>query len=136
VEAAVITGVSRVVLQVRDQDAAKTFWTETIGFDCLQDTTMGDERWVEVRPPDAGPVISLVPGADVQAAAAEEPSLPTSGVFFECDDIVATHQQLSARGVLFSQPPVKQFFGWWAVFEDPDGQRHALRQRGDEPLHA
>lgn len=129
-----ITGVGRVVLQVVDQDAAKAFWTEKVGFECLQDTTVGDERWLEVRPSGGGPVIALVAGG-VSAPEDDGTSMPTSNVFFECDDILATHAELSAKGVSFSQPPTQQFFGWWAVIEDPDGQRHALRQRDDEPLH-
>lgn len=128
-----ITGVSRVVLQVADQEAARAFWIEKVGFECVHDTTMGDERWIEVRPPSGGPVISLVAGG-APVPTSDAPSLPTSNIFLACDDIVATHAELSARGVRFAQPPIQQPFGWWAVIEDPDGQRHALRQDGDEPL--
>jgi predicted enzyme related to lactoylglutathione lyase len=35
---------------------------------------------------------------------------------------------LSARGVEFPQPPVEQPFGWWAMFNDSDGNRFALEQ--------
>jgi hypothetical protein len=27
-------------------------------------------------------------------------------------------------------PPERQHFGWWALFEDPDGTRYALGQLG------
>lgn len=33
-------------------------------------------------------------------------------------------------GPEFPQPPVSMFFGWWALFCDPDGNRFALNQRG------
>jgi lactoylglutathione lyase len=29
----------------------------------------------------------------------------------------------------FPQPPVEQPFGWWSLFEDPDGNRFALVPR-------
>jgi hypothetical protein len=31
-----------------------------------------------------------------------------------------------ARGVEVPVPPERQHFGWWALFEDPDGTRYAL----------
>jgi hypothetical protein len=48
----VISAVSKVVLGVRVQDRAKEFWTESIGFELVQDPGDGQERWVEVRSPD------------------------------------------------------------------------------------
>ncbi len=43
-------------------------------------------------------------------------------------DIRKTHDELVARGIGFSQPPVEMFFGWWAVFNDPEGNRIALNR--------
>ena len=54
--------------------------------------------------------------------------LPHSPVFFNCADIEATYRQLSERGVRFPTPPARQHFGWWSLFEDPDGTRYALGQ--------
>jgi len=36
---------------------------------------------------------------------------------------------LSAKGVKFPEPPSKQFFGWWSMFEDSHGARYALGQK-------
>jgi predicted enzyme related to lactoylglutathione lyase len=57
------------------------------------------------------------------------PSLPTSNVFFYAEDLQQTHQELTARGVEFPLPPVQQPFGWWSLFQDPDGNRFALVPR-------
>ncbi len=59
-----------------------------------------------------------------------DPSLPTSNVFFYTDDLQQTHKELAARGVQFPVPPVQQPFGWWSIFEDPDGNRFGLVPRG------
>ena len=59
-----------------------------------------------------------------------DPMLPTSNVWFYCEDLAATHKELSARGVEFPQPPVELFFGWWSIFSDPDGNRFVLMPRG------
>jgi predicted enzyme related to lactoylglutathione lyase len=49
-------------------------------------------------------------------------------VFFNCVDIEATYRELSDRGVRFPSPPQRMHFGWWSLFEDPDGTRYALGQ--------
>jgi predicted enzyme related to lactoylglutathione lyase len=54
--------------------------------------------------------------------------LPHSDVFFNSEDIVQTHRELSERGVGFPTPPTKMPFGWWALFEDESGTRYALGQ--------
>lgn len=123
-----ITGVQKVVVPVDDQEVARRFWTDTIGFDLVSDETYGDERWIEVTPPDRALLLVLSPRG---AAARHEPGnerLPHSDLFFTCSDIEATYARLTARGVKFPVPPARQHFGWWAMFEDPDGTRYALGQ--------
>ena len=88
-----------------------------------------EERWLEVRPPDQA--VSLV--LDLRGEGSKGPeeapeALPTSNVMFRCDDLQATYEELSARGVDFPQPPVQQPFGWWSMFNDTDGNRFALQQ--------
>jgi predicted enzyme related to lactoylglutathione lyase len=123
-----IGGVTKVVIEVEDQERAKAFWTGTLGFELVQDTPYGEERWLEVRTPDKATVLVL----DVRRGprpTAPDPSLPTSNVFFYADDLARTHEELRERGVAFAVPPVEQPFGWWSVFEDPDGNRFALVPR-------
>jgi hypothetical protein len=57
----VIDGVSLVNLNVsvKDQDLAKSFWTETVGFELVSDQQMGPERWIRVTPPDRSVVLVL-----------------------------------------------------------------------------
>jgi predicted enzyme related to lactoylglutathione lyase len=125
---AVIKGVSKVVLAVEDQQQAKQFWTTRMGFRVTQDETFGDERWVEVAPPDGGPVLVLSPRPAGQPRPEVPDMLPHSPVFFTCDDIQRTHRELSERGVEFTAPPARMHFGWWALFSDQEGTRYALGQ--------
>jgi predicted enzyme related to lactoylglutathione lyase len=125
-----IIGVSQVVVEVEDQDRAKEFWTEVIGFDVTTDAPYAEgRRWIELAPPDGGPLLVLSPRPAHEFRRDVPDDLPHSPVFFTCDDIEATHAELSARGVEFTTPPTKMEFGWWALFEDPDGTRYALGQR-------
>jgi predicted enzyme related to lactoylglutathione lyase len=123
----VIEGVSKVVIEVDDQALALRFWTETMGFELNEDTTYGDERWVEVRPPDDGLILILSPRREDRPDSPD--MLPTSYVFFCCDDLARTYEELRLRGVEFPQPPVELSFGWWSLFRDQEGNRFALQPR-------
>ena len=46
-----ITRIQLFSLPVTDQDRAKAFYVDTLGFELIADTAMGpDQRWVRVRP--------------------------------------------------------------------------------------
>jgi lactoylglutathione lyase len=123
-----ISGVRKIVVPVEDQDRAKEFWTEKVGFDLVSDQAYEGGRWIEVSPPDAGVLLVLSPRSPGEPKREVSPQLPHSPIFFNCTDIQQTHADLAARGVRFSQPPIKMGFGWWALFEDCDGSRYALGQ--------
>jgi predicted enzyme related to lactoylglutathione lyase len=126
---AVVGGVTQVVVEVEDQDRAKRFWTETMGFELVQDAPYGEERWLEVRTPDKA-VVLVLGVRQGKRPTAPDPSLPTSNVMFYAEDLQQTYEELRARGVEFPQPPVQQPWGWWSLFQDPDGTRFALVPRG------
>lgn len=125
-----ISGVRSVSIYVGDQDRAKDFWTKTMGFELLQDVPMGQEpgadRWIEVAPPDRKVILVLFTTPD------QKDRIGTfSNALFTCDDVQKTHQELTASGVTFTEAPTKQFWGWWAVFQDPDGNTYGLGQAGE-----
>jgi len=118
-------GINKVVIDVEDQDRAKRFWTETMRCTVVQDTPYGDERWLEVRTPDGtGALVLDLRRHPVPDDVPE--GLPTAPIFLSCDDIEATYRELSERGVVFPQPPVRQPWGWWSLLQDTEGNRFAL----------
>jgi predicted enzyme related to lactoylglutathione lyase len=122
-----ISGVRSVGIYVDDQDRAKRFWTESLGFDLLQDTPMGaTTRWIEIAPPDRGVILVLFTPDEQRDRIGS-----FSNVIFHCADIIATHATLAERGVQFIEEPVKQFWGWWAMFSDVDGNTYGLGQSGE-----
>lgn len=122
-----VRGISQVLVEVEDQDRALSFWTGPMGFELVQDSPYGDERWLEVRAPDS--VVTVVLGLRQGEPPTAPEQLPTSNVFFYCDDLHRTYDELRARGVEFPQPPVRQPFGWWSMFQDSEGNRFALTPR-------
>ena len=123
-----ITGMSKVVVPVDDQESAKEFWTTRVGFALRRDESYGAERWIEVSPPDGGPLLVLSQRASDEQRPEVPDQLPHSPVFFNCADIEKTYDELRQRGVAFSVSPQRQHFGWWSLFEDPEGTRYALGQ--------
>jgi len=126
-----ISGVQKVIVPVDDQEKAKEFWTERLGFAVASDDRYDGGRWLEVAPPDGTPLLVLTPRRPDEPRREVDERLPHSDLFFTCADIEATHRELTGRGVRFHTPPTRMPFGWWAMFEDPDGTRYVLTQSGD-----
>ena len=125
-----ITGIAKVVVPVGDQERAKAFWTEVIGFDVVRDENYDTERWIEVEPPDRSVVLVLSRRPPDEPRRRVPDLLPHSQVFFDCEDIEQTYAELSERAVRFPAPPAQVHFGWWSMFEDWERTRFALGQWG------
>jgi predicted enzyme related to lactoylglutathione lyase len=123
----VIQGVQKIVVEVEDQDRAVRFWTDKLGFELVRDVPYGPERWLEIRTPDSHVVLVLAIRQGEPPTGPED--LPTSNLFFYCDGLSRTYDELRARGVDFPQPPVEASFGWWSMFQDNEGNRFALQPR-------
>jgi catechol 2,3-dioxygenase-like lactoylglutathione lyase family enzyme len=105
-----ISGVHQVVLEVEDQDRALDFWTQTMGFELSRDTPYGDERWLEVRTLDkaVSMVLSLRDGERPTALGV----VPTSNVFFYCDDLPRrTRSCVHAASSFPNRPPSSHSVG-------------------------
>jgi predicted enzyme related to lactoylglutathione lyase len=48
---------------------------------------------------------------------------------FECNDLLATYEEMKAKGVVFKKPPTKEFYGYEALFTDDSGNWFSLGQR-------
>jgi predicted enzyme related to lactoylglutathione lyase len=123
-----ISGVSKVVVPVDNQERAKDFWVDRLGFELRRDESYGDERWIEVSPPGQDLLLALSRRTAHEVRQELPDQLPHSPVFFNCADIEQTFRELTERDVDFPVPPARQHFGWWALFADPDGIRYALGQ--------
>jgi catechol 2,3-dioxygenase-like lactoylglutathione lyase family enzyme len=129
-----IEAMSHVGVWVRDQDEAKTFYTEKVGLEVRQDVTieqMGGYRWLTVGPPGQPDVelILSVPGPPaVDSETAEQvQELAAKGAMgggiFRVDDCRATCRELEGRGVELSEQPEERFYGIDAAFRDPSGNQ-------------
>ncbi len=126
---------------VNDQDEALAFYTDKLGLELREDITvpeMGNFRWLSVGVPgqdDVAIVLMAVPGppvfdeetrAQIHALLAKGAS---GGLFFGTDDCRATYEELSKRGVEFTQEPTEQPYGIDAGLRDPSGNHMRVVQR-------
>jgi catechol 2,3-dioxygenase-like lactoylglutathione lyase family enzyme len=124
-----ITNVSLATIWVNDQDEAKAFYIDKLGFQEADDISMGDGyRWVTVCHPDHPEMrlTLMVPGPplDEEDAAAfrrmmDKGSLGAVGL--STDDCRKTHEELVAKGVEFIQGPSDRPYGVEAIVRDNSG---------------
>src|SRR5436305_15185507 len=97
---------SHVNVFVEDQDRAKEFYTEKLGFEVRTDATMDGFRWLTVSPHDqpdlefallkpGPPMHDEETGAQIRALVAKG---AIGGGVWESDDCKATFDELGARG--------------------------------------
>lgn len=124
-----ITNVSLATVWVTDQDEAKAFYIDKLGFQESADVSMGDGyRWVTVCHPDH-PELQLTlakpgPPLDDEDAAAYRRLLgkgSLGAVGLATDDCRKTCEELAAKGVTFIQEPADRPYGVEAVLRDNSG---------------
>jgi catechol 2,3-dioxygenase-like lactoylglutathione lyase family enzyme len=110
---------------VNDQDRARRFYTEKLGFVVKTDLPAGDYHWLTVASPEgvAGVELALEPTAH-PAAREYQQSLYRDGIpatSFESADIQVEYEALRGRGVVFRTPPTPAGPVTIAVFDDTCG---------------
>jgi len=133
-----INGISIVSVWVLDQDSAKEFYADKLGFTVTNDITLeGGMRWLTVCPPGnpgqelllMDPLHSMLDeetGQQVRALVAKGALSP--GVM-ATSDCRADHDLLAGRGVDFTQPPAERPYGVEAVMRDDSGNWYSFTQR-------
>lgn len=132
-----ITNVSLVTVYCTDQDAAKAFYCDVLSFVEATDVSMGDGfRWVTVAHPDHPEleVTLMVPGPPLndELAAVIRRALADGsmgGIGLHTDDCRKTYEELTAKGVEFTQPPADRPYGVEAVMRDNSGNWLVLVER-------
>lgn len=140
--------ISTAQVWVHDQDEALDFYTNKIGLELREDVTvaeMGDFRWLTVGPPgqdDIAIVLMAIPGPPMMDAATTEEvrNLMAKGfagtVFLTTDDVQRSYEEMSARGVEFTETPEARPYGIDCGFRDPSGNSLRLTQLVDAPAPA
>jgi lactoylglutathione lyase len=116
-----ITELHTVALYVADQDRAKRFYVDTLGFDLNADQPGlgGIGRWIEVAPSGGQTAFML---ADAAGWHREDRIGKSADVTLRCEDVGALHAELVSKGVPVTDPQTQRF-GTFIDVTDPDGHR-------------
>lgn len=131
---------ANVQIWVHDQDEALAFYTEKLGFEVRADVTlpeMGNFRWLTVGPvgqPDIAVVLMAIPGPPMIDAGTQGEIANLMGkgfagtLFLTTEDCQASYEELSSRGVEFTEKPEERPYGIDCGFRDPSGNSVRLTQ--------
>jgi catechol 2,3-dioxygenase-like lactoylglutathione lyase family enzyme len=134
-----ITRLSHACVFVLDQDEAKDFYVNKLGFEVRIDAPMGEGgRWLGVGPkgqPDCQITLilpELTNGGDNEVSR-QIRELVAKGALangvLESSDIHKDYEELLAKGVTFKGPPKEEFYGTEAIMVDPSGNWYSLTER-------
>jgi catechol 2,3-dioxygenase-like lactoylglutathione lyase family enzyme len=131
-----ITKLSHAGVLVLDQDSAKQFYTEKLGFTVRNDVTMGADfagsgegfRWLTVSPPDQPDLEFILAAPEMghdEETARQLRELLAKGAFgggvWATDDCRKSYEELSGRGVTS--------YGVEAVFRDDSGNWFSMTEQ-------
>jgi len=117
-----ITGVQVLSLPVSDQDRARDFYVDVLGFELLRDAEMQPGlRWVQVAPKGSDTTITLVTWFDTMPAGSNR------GLVLETDDLEGDVERLRGHGLEFADGIQEQPWGRFVTFSDPDGNGLVLQ---------
>ena len=137
-----INNIAIISVFVKDQDDAKKFYTDILGFEEKDDITLGDGyRWCTViHPSQPELLVNLaIPGPPMDADLVEamkraQDAGGLNGLGLNVDDCRKTHEELVAKGVEFVQPPTDRPYGVEAVCRDNSGNWMVLvEQKAYDP---
>ncbi len=132
-----------VALVVRDYDEAISFFTQSLGFQLIEDSVSKDrlgrdKRWVLVAPPGSHGTHLLLAKASTDEEASRIGN-QTGGrvfLFLHTDDFWRDYHAMTARGVKFLREPKEEPYGTVSVFEDLYGNKWDLLQLKPLPNHS
>jgi len=118
-----VSDVKVVSIPVSDQERAKQFYVEKLGFEVTRDDdSVPGIRWVQVTPRGGSASLTLVTWFDTMAPGSLQ------GLVLGSDNLETDCERLEAAGVEFDRPLQEQPWGTEAVIRDPDGNSLVLQQ--------
>lgn len=123
---------------VADQDQAKRFYVDKLGFEARHDEKLGTFRWVTVSPKGQRDFeIILMPlkespmmdAATVSTLIGLQKKGKLGAGVFEVDDCKRTYEELKAKGVQIDSPPAERPYGIEMIIRDDSGNWFSVVER-------
>jgi catechol 2,3-dioxygenase-like lactoylglutathione lyase family enzyme len=118
-----VQDVSVVSVPVSDQERAKAFYVDKLGFELTRDDdSVPGIHWVQVTPSGGSTSLTLVTWFETMPAGS------LHGLVLGSTDLQTDCDALVDKGVECDRPLQEQPWGMEAVIRDPDGNRLVLQQ--------
>jgi lactoylglutathione lyase len=114
-----IDALATVCVFVKDQDKAKAFYIDKLGFELREDAPMGTSRWIAVAPRGARTEVILYK-LDENWEHYRPVLGKSQALTFNVTDMTALHADLKAMGVRITQEPDPQPWGTYMMILDED----------------
>ncbi|GGI14060.1 VOC family protein [Gottfriedia solisilvae] len=122
-----INKIGKVTLYVQDQEAAKDFWINKVGFVLKYEMAMGpNAKWIEVGPSESEfTTLVLYSKSSMEQHKPEKVAHPS--VLFSTNDVESAYKQMQDNGVKVDEM-LRMPFGTMFSFYDQDGNDYILRE--------
>ncbi|MGM9926790.1 MAG: VOC family protein [Bacillus sp. (in: firmicutes)] len=123
-----INKIGKITIYVNDQAAAKTFWTEKMGFVVKFEQQMGPNMtWLEVGPSESEFTTFVL--YDKNAMKKQNPSTNVGhpSILLSTTDIEKAYAEMKEKGIEVGQL-MKMPYGSMFSFKDHEGNRYILRE--------
>jgi lactoylglutathione lyase len=114
-----IDAVATICIFVNDQDKAKAFYTDVLGFELRQDSPMDESRWLAVAPKGARTEIILYK-MDSNWEHYRKVMGKSQAITFNVTDIKGLRADFKEKGVRITQEPDPQPWGTYMMILDQD----------------
>ena len=95
-----INAISKVTLYVNNQEEAKAFWTEKVGFEVRSEEQMGpDMKWIEVGPAQGDTTVFVLYDKKMMEAQNPKVNVGHPSVMMSTDNIEEAYKELLEKGV-------------------------------------
>lgn len=123
----VVNYIAKVTIYVNNQEEAKQFWTEKMGFICHEQPMGPHFKWMEVRPKEAEKTSFVIYEKELMLKQNPKANVSHPNVILSTTDIEGAYQQLQANGVKVGELQIMPY-GKMFTFEDQDHNIYLLRE--------
>lgn len=123
-----INKIGKITLYVNNQEEAKKFWTEKVGFIVKHEFPMGPSaKWLEVGPSENEFTTFVLYEKDMMEKQNPKANLGHPSIILSTDNIEKAHEELKERGVKVTEV-MKLPYGSMFTFHDQDDNPYMLRE--------
>ncbi len=123
----VVNYIAKVTIYVKNQEEAKLFWTEKMGFVCHEQPMGPHIKWMEVRPNEGEKTSFVIYERDLMLKQNPQANVSHPNIILSTTEIEATYKKMQDKGVTVGPLQVMPY-GKMFSFEDQDGNKYLLRE--------